>query len=152
LLTPYSRFLAASRGSPNERFSPQAARERATLAAADGCDSLVVAVVDEADGEIVATKAADIKHGAKVVAYPGPASVVLSHRDHRLDRVLEAAILRQLGAERPDVAEVAVDGLPYYLPEELAAYERRMQLIADLGYRLEEYLDVQAEVENLPQL
>ncbi|WP_405015815.1 GNAT family N-acetyltransferase [Kitasatospora sp. NBC_00070] len=148
-LSRYCRYLATCWGSPHDWFAPQAVREREAQGLAEGCDRLVVAVVHEADGEIVATKAAEIKHGADIVARPGPTSLVLGHRDQGLERMLEAEVLRRLAAERPDVAEVVEKDQAFYLPEELAAYRCMTQVIADLGYRTEEYLRVEAGVEQL---
>ncbi|AUG75172.1 hypothetical protein CFP65_0191 [Kitasatospora sp. MMS16-BH015] len=148
-LDPYCRYLATSWGSPDDCFSPSAVRAHEAQAALDGSDQLVLAVLTGADGEIVATKTARIERAARLVAHPGPSKMTLDHGGSRLSRALEAAILRTLATERPEVAEAAITGPSFYLPEELSAYEREMRRMAGLGYRTEEYLDLWAEVEPL---
>lgn len=119
--------------------------------AACGCDEVVLAAVREADGKTVGTKSVRIAPKADgISARSSLPSMLVGHDDDAVERAMEAAMLRRLAAERPDVTEIEMEkGSSYYIPEELKHYEHRVRICADLGYQREEHVDKDIAVDNL---
>jgi mycothiol synthase len=122
-------------------WTPERIRQDEADCLAQQRETRTVVAVDEASGEVVAVTQLFIRLAQPEKSFQEDTAVVRGHRGHGLGRVVKAAMMRRLVADRPNLASVWT---------QTADIANMARINTELGYRtLTEYLWVEADVADL---
>ncbi|TDU01902.1 acetyltransferase (GNAT) family protein [Streptomyces sp. 846.5] len=88
-------------------WTPERVRTDEAHVSAEGAELQVVVAVHEASGEVVALTVVYIRDSQPAKGFQLDTAVVREHRGHGLGRVIKAAMLRRLAADRPELEKIA---------------------------------------------